>query len=416
MVETEGRHEMIFVGVDWAEAHNDVLVMDEGGSVLGRGRFATGAAGLAQLHALVGDHAEDPDQVIIGIEIDRGLLVDSLVGAGYQVYGVNPLAASRYRDRHTTSGAKSDAGDAKLLADLVRTDRHNHRPLAGDSDEAGAIRVLARAHQALVWTRQRQVNALRSALRDYYPAALAAFGTDLAHTDALAILSVAATPERARGLSRAKIAAALGRAGRQRNLDQRAIKIQTALRAEQPEGPAELAEAFGAATAARVAVLIALNGQIAELERALSEHFDRHPDAEILRSLPGLGVVLGARVLGEFGDDPTRFTDPRGRKAYAGTAPITKSSGRSLVVLARVARNRRLADACEWWAFCSLTTSPGARRYYDALRARGKTHSQATRQLANRWVGILHACLERREVYREDVAWRAPQEELHLAA
>ena len=161
-----------------------------------------------------------------------------------------------------------------------------------------------------------------------------------------------------------------------------------------------MADAFGAAAAARVAVLVSLNQQIAELERELGEHFDRHPDAEILRSLPGLGPVLGARVLGEFGDDPNRYADARGRKAYAGTAPITKASGRSLVVLARVARNRRLADACERWAFCSLNASPGARRYYDALRARGKTHSQATRQLANRWVGILHACLERRQTYR----------------
>ena len=180
---------MIFVGVDWAEAHNDVLVMDKDGVVLGRGRFSIGVAGLGQLHALVANHAEEPSEVILGIEIDRGLLVDSLVGAGYRVYAVNPLAASRYRDRHTTSGAKSDAGDAKLLADLVRTDRHNHRPVAGDTDEAGAIRVLARAHQGLIWTRQRQINALRSALRNYFPAALEAFGTELAQTDALAILS-----------------------------------------------------------------------------------------------------------------------------------------------------------------------------------------------------------------------------------
>jgi transposase len=120
--------------------------------------------------------------------------------------------------------------------------------------------------------------------------------------------------------------------------------------------------------------------------------------------------------LAKFGDDPTRFTDARGRKAYAGTAPITKASGRSLIVLARMARNRRLAATCERWAFCSLTASPGARRYYDALRARGKTHSQATRQLANRWVGILHACLERHEIYREDVAWPRRQEVLILAA
>jgi len=407
---------MIFVGVDWAEAHNDVLVMDEGGAVLGRGRFAIGVAGLAQLHALVADHAEEPDEVVVGIEIDRGLVVDSLVGAGYRVYGVNPLAASRYRDRHTTSGAKSDASDAKLLADLVRTDRHNHRPVAGDSDEASAIRVLARAHQGLVWMRQRQVNGLRSALRDYFPAALDAFGTDLASSDALAILAIAPTPTAARGLSRAKIAGALGRAGRTRNLERRAAEIQGALRAEQPEAADQVAEAFGAASAARVAVLVSLNEQIAGIERTLSEHFDRHPDTEILRSLAGLGSALGARVLGEFGDDPSRFADAKGRKAYAGTAPITKASGRSLIVLARVARNRRLADACERWAFCSLTASPGARRYYDALRGRGKTHSQATRQLANRWVGILHACLERREAYREEVAWPEREEALTLVA
>ena len=407
---------MIFVGVDWAEAHNDVLVMDAAGAVLGRRRMASGLSGLAQLHTLIADHAEDPSEVVVGIEVDRGLIVDSLVGAGYRVYGINPLAASRYRDRHATSGAKSDAGDAKLLADLVRTDAHNHRPLAGDSDEASAIRVLARAHQGLVWMRQRQVNGLRSALRDYFPGALSALGTDLASRDALAVLAIAPTPTRARALSRAKIAAALRRGGRGRNLERRAAEIQEALRAEQPQTADVVADAFGAAAGARVAVLVSLNQQIAELEAALGEHFDRHPDAEILRSLAGLGLVLGARVLGEFGDDPSRYGDARGRKAYAGTAPITKASGRRRVVLARVARNRRLADACERWAFCSLTSSPGARRYYDALRARGKTHSQATRQLANRWVGILHALLERREAYREEVAWPAREETLRLVA
>ena len=307
--------------------------------------------------------------------------------------------------------------DAKLLADLVRTDPHNHRPLAGDSDEASAIRVLARAHQGLVWMRQRQVNGLRSALRDYFPGALAAFGTDLASPDALAILAIAPTPGAGRALSRAKIAAALRRGGRQRNLERRAAEIQQALRAEQPADSGCGGRCLRRGRARRAwRCWCRSTPQIAALEDELAEHFDRHPDAEILRSLAGLGPVLGARVLGEFGDDPSRYADARGRKAYAGTAPITKASGRSRVVLARVARNRRLADACERWAFCSLTSSPGARRYYDALRARGKTHSQATRQLANRWVGILHACLERREAYREEVAWPSPRRSLRLAA
>ena len=173
------------------------------------------------MHELIAEHAEDPAQVVVGIETDRGLWVDALTAAGYQVFAVNPLAAARYRDRHHVSGAKSDASDAKLLADLVRTDRHNHRPIAGDSGQAEAIKVLARAHQNLIWARTRHTNGLRSALREYYPAALEAFD-DLADRDALAILGRAPTPADAGRLSLSKIRAALKTAGRQRNLDSRA--------------------------------------------------------------------------------------------------------------------------------------------------------------------------------------------------
>jgi Transposase/Transposase IS116/IS110/IS902 family len=396
---------LIFVGVDWAEAHHEVCVLDQAGAVLGHRRVPDGVAGLAQLHGLVADQASEPAEVVVGIELDRGLLISALVAAGYQVVAVNPLAASRYRERHGTSGAKSDRGDAKVLADLVRTDRHNHRPVAGDSDLAEAIRVLARAHQSAIWSRQRQLNSLRSALRAFYPAALAAFGTDLASSDALAVLALAPTPEQGRQLSRAKLAAALARGGRQRNLEQRAAHIQATLRAPQLATAPPISQAYGVVAHATVGLLASLNQQITALEEALGEGSDTHPDAKTIRSLPGLGMVLGARVLGEFGDDQTRFPTVKSRKNYAGSAPITKASGRSLVVLARHARNRRLADALEQWAFCSLTQSPGARRYYDQLRARNKTHRQALGQLANRWVGILHTCLERSVVYDEHLAW-----------
>ena len=396
---------MIFVGVDWAEAHHEVCVLDQAGAVLGRRRVAHGVAGVAQLHGLVADHASEPSEVVIGVELDRGLLVAALAAAGYQVVAVNPLAASRYRERHGTSGAKSDRGDAKMLADLVRTDRHNHRPLAGDSELAEAVRVLARAHQSAIWSRQRQLNSLRSALRAFYPAALDAFGTELATGEALAVLALAPTPELGRQLSRAKIAAALRRGGRQRNLQDRAAQIQAALGSPQLAAAQPISHAYGVVAGATVALLGGLNQQIATLEEALGEGFNTHPDAKTIRSLPGLGMVLGARVLGEFGDDQTRFPTAKSRKNYAGSAPITKASGRSLVVLARHARNRRLADALEQWAFCSLTRSPGARRYYDQLRARNKTHHQALRQLANRWVGILHTCLDRGVIYDEQLAW-----------
>ena len=175
---------MIFVGDDWAEDHHDVYLMDEAGERLVSRRLPEGLAGIRGLHELIAAHAEEPDHVVVGIETDRGLWVGALTAAGYQVYAVNPLAVARYRDRHHVSGAKSDAGDAKLLADLVRTDRHNHRPIAGDSADAEAIKVLARAHQSLIWSRTRHTNALRNALREYYPAALVAFD-DLADGDAL---------------------------------------------------------------------------------------------------------------------------------------------------------------------------------------------------------------------------------------
>jgi transposase len=404
---------VLFVGVDWAEDHHDVCVMVEGGEVLGKRRVADSVLGIGDLHGLVAEHAGDDEAVVIGIEIDRGLVVYSLLAAGYEVYAINPLAVARYRDRHATSGAKSDAGDAKVLADLVRTDRHNHRPIAGDSDLADGVKLLARAHQNAIWSRQRQLNALRSALREYYPGPLAAFGTDLASTDALAILAIAPTPELGRGLSRAKIASALRKGGRQRNIDRRAEEIQSALRAEQLGTPALIAKAHGIIARSAVALITSFNAQIAELEAALSAHFEQHPDAKVVLSLPGLGTVLGARVLGEFGDDRTRFSTPKCRKNYAGTSPVTKASGHSKVVLARFARNKRLGDACDQWAFCALTHSPGARHYYDQLRARGKTHRQALRQLANRLVGILHTCLERGVLYDELVAW---QRESQLAA
>lgn len=395
---------MIFVGIDWAEAHHDVCVLDEGGAVLAKGRVPEGVEGLARLHAMVADHAEDPGEVAVGIETDRGLLVGALVAAGYRVYAVNPFAVSRYRDRHATSGAKSDPGDAKVLADLVRTDRHNHRQVAGDSELAEAVKVLARAHQSLIWARQRQVNALRNTLREFYPSALRAL-PELGTVEACGILGVAPTPQRGRRLTVARIRRSLQAAGRTRNLDRRATQIRDALKAPELEASPVLSEAYGAVVGSLVAVIDGFIHQIDRLEAELAERFEGHPDAEILRSLPGLGLVLGARVLAEFGDDPTRYADAKARKCYAGSAPITRASGKRLVILARVARNKRLANACHLWAFSAVNSSPGARRYYDARRAAGKSHHQALRALANRLVGILHGCLRHRQPYREKLAW-----------
>jgi hypothetical protein len=401
---------VLFIGDDWAEDHHDVEIVNVAGDRLAARRLPEGVAGLAGLHALIAEHLEpdqDPDQVVIGIETDRGPWVQALLAAGYLVYAINPLQAARYRERHSVSGAKSDPGDAHVLAEVVRLDRAHHRPIAGDTAIAEHVKIVARAHQSMVWSRQRQTNSLRSMLREYYPGALAVFGDDLAGRDALAVLSLAPTPEQGARLGEHQIAAALRRAGRQRNITTRAADIVAGLRAQQLATRPGVVGAYAAAAQALVAVISELVRQTQVLAGEVEAGFGRHPDVEIYRSQPGLGQILGARVLAEFGDDPDRYTDARARKNYSGMAPVTRTSGKSRAVLARHARNRRLADALYQQAFAALSSSPGARGYYDTHRARGNTHHQALRALANRLVGILHGCLRHHTLYNETQAWAA---------
>jgi transposase len=244
---------------------------------------------------------------------------------------------------------------------------------------------------------------LRSTLREYFPAALQAF-PDLDAPDALELLARAPDPDRAARLSLAVITAALRRA-RRRNIEDRARELRSLLRAQELRQPPVLQDAYAAVVASEVAIIGALNVQIDRLGEVVGEHFGRHRDAEIYASLPGLGVILAARILGEFGDAPHRYADAKARKNYAGTAPITRASGTKKVVLARYARNRRLGDALQQWAFCSLRGSPGATAYHQQLRARKIGHQAALRQLANRLVGILHGRLKTHTAYDEHTAW-----------
>jgi transposase len=320
------------------------------------------------------------------------------------------MQVTRYRERHSTSGAKSDAADAHLLAEIVRLDRAHHRPVAGDSEVAEHVKVAARAHQTMIWSRVRQVNALRSLLREYYPAALVAFGADLASRDALAVLTAAPSPEQGRQLTQTRIETLLRRAGRQRNVAAVAATIRAALTSQQLSARPGVVPAYAASASALLAVLTTIVAQIEILAGQVEQGFGQHPDVEIYRSQPGLGTILGARVLAEFGDDPDRYPDAKSRKNYSGMSPITKASGTKRVVLARYARNRRLGDALLLQAYSALQSSPGARRFYDRQRARGATHYPALRALANRLVGVLHGCLRHHTLYDENRAWHTENE------
>lgn len=406
---------LLMIGDDWAEDHHDIEIEDDTGRRLSRARLPEGLDGIAKLHALVAEHApadwvdltpeQTADRVFVGIETDRGSWVVALRASGYHVYAINPMSSARYRDRYSTSGAKSDAGDAHVLAEIVRLDRAHHREIAGDTNLADAVKLLGRAHQNLIWERVRHVLRLRSALLDFFPVAVQAF-SDLAATDALILLSRAPDPARSARLTRSQVVSALA-AARRHHIQDKAGPLLTLLHTPGLRQPAAVEAAYAAIVLGQVKILTAINEQITAMQSVMAENFDRHPAAQIYRSQPGLGPVLAARVLGEFGDDPQRFANSRARKNYSGQSPITRASGKKSVVLARHATNRRLGVALHLQAYGSLNGSPGTRAYYDAIRARGTGHHAALRQVANRLVGILHGCLESGTLYDETVAWNS---------
>jgi hypothetical protein len=399
---------MLFVGDDWAEDHHDVEVQDQNGRVMRTARLPEGVDGMARFHELVAGFLPDdatPAQVLVCIETDRGPWVRALIAAGYQVFGVNPKQAARHRELVSLSGAKSDKGDAHALADMVRTRRHQLRQVAADSDLAEAVKVVARAHQTLIWERTRHMLRLRAALREYFPAALDAYQPlTLTGADTLELLAKAPTPDQAAKLTLTQISAALKRA-RRRGIADKAATTQRALRTAHLRQPDVVTAAYAATISATVAILQTLNAQIRAMEGQVEAHFGQHPDAEVYLSQPGIGVILGARVLAEFGDAPGRYADAKARKNYAGTAPITRQSGKSKTVHARIVHNNRLVDALHTQASAAILHDPAVRAYYDQLRARDIGHNAALRQIGNRLVGILHGCLKTTTVYDQTTAW-----------
>ena len=401
----------LYCGIDWASEHHDIAVVDDDGQVVARGRLGNDAAGFAQalrLLAEAGDSADHP--IPVGIETDRGLWVAALRQTGRLIYPINPLAASQYRARYALSGAKSDATDAVLLANIVRTDAAAHRPLPADTGLAQAIRVLARAQQDAVWARQQIGNQIRDLLKDFYPAALVAFAElpsgGLARADARTILA-APTPAEAANLTPARLRRLLVKAGRRRDLDRAVERLRAVFTDTYLHQPPVVENAMGIQLSALLRLFEAACTAADDLAQAASAHFEQHPDVKIITSFPGLGMLAGARVLAEIGDDRARFADGRGLKAFAGSAPITRASGKKTVVTHRHIKNRRLAAVGAIWAVASLRSSPGARRPFDR-RAAGDWNRQAQRHLFNKFLGQLQHCLQTSQPYNVHRAFPPP--------
>ncbi|MCX4564549.1 IS110 family transposase [Streptomyces phaeochromogenes] len=399
----------VFCGVDWAEGHHDIALVSIEGEQLARQRIGDDVSGLSQLVNLLAEHGDTGENPIpVAIETSRGLLVSCLRATGRPVFAINPLAVARYRDRHSVARKKSDAVDAAALANILRTDMAMHRPLPQDSELAQAIAVLARAQQDAVWDRNQAQNKLRFQLREFYPAILDAFANHkhgLSSNEARTILAAAPTPTQAAQLTRRQLRALLKHAGRVRGIDAEADRLHEVFHREYLHHLPLVEEALGQQTTALLRQLESACTNAENLEISCTDAFQQHPDAEIIVSFPGLGSLTGARVLAEIGDDRSRFSTAQGLKAYAGSAPVTRASGKSHFVMHRKVMNKRLAAVGYLWAFSSLRNSPGARAHYDRRREGGDRHVSAQRHLFNRFVGMLFHCLQHEEHYAESRAF-----------
>lgn len=401
----------VFCGIDWAEGHHDIALIDGEGRLVGKRRINESLDGVAELTAMLaatGDSAEEP--IPVAIETPRGLLVAVLRTTGRPIYPINPLAVARYRERTSVSGKKSDHVDAMALANILRTDRHLHRMLPEDSPLARSITVLARAYQDGVWRRTKLVQELRARMCEFYPGFLAAFAagsgsgrglstTQLASADARAVLAIAPSPAEGLSVSKARVETALRRGGRQRRITAVAASVLAALRVPQLRQDPVVEQAMRAEALALLGVLDAICASVDQLAAALAQAFAQHPDYEIITSFPGLADVSGAIVLAEVGDDRARFADDRALQAFAGSAPVTRASGKSRTVTRRRTKNNRLAGIGYSWAFTAAARPSPTRGHYLRRREHGDGHPAALRHLFNRMLGQLHHCLATGQSY-----------------
>lgn len=404
----------ITCGVDWTEDHHDVVVMDDLGMVLEGRRIDAGVDGYADLLAPIADHGVPRHARRSPWRRTRtswcspcGLRASPSTRSTQELSPATANATIRLGRSPTTA-------TPPVLAEILRTDRHQHRPLPATSDHALTIKALARQHQEAIWALHQTTSRLRSMLLEFYPQALKAF-PNLNHKAALTILAAVPTPTAAQRMTSRRVVALLHRCGR-RNDQDLVARILTELKAPALRQPPSVEEAMGLAAKALIDILTQMHAAVASLNDALAEQFSQHALAPVLTSAPGLGTVLAARILAEVGDDPDRFKTPASLRVFAGTAPVTRASGRSSYVKARKVRSKRLGDACHWWAFSTLTKSPGARAHYDHRRTIGDTHNAALRNLANKLLGRLWWCIQNQLPWEESAAWLTASSSSQAAA
>jgi transposase len=379
---------MWYAGLDWADNHHDVIVIDEATRQVASMRVAHTKEGLEELISMLKSIAGSSfkEQIACIVETNRGLLITALLEAGFSVYPVNPKAIDR---RRGASGAKTDRIDAYLLAKLGRSELADLRQLKPDSPKIAELKALTRDQDALVHLQTSLVNQLIACLKGYYPAALKLFSS-LHQRSALLFLQTFPTPQAAQAASEQQIIQVLKQAHHP-TAKKVAPKIYETL-----HQPQLTADAITVSTKARlmlvlVGQLLPLTEQIAAYDKDIETLFLTQKDHEIFESLPRAGKRLAPRLLAELGDDPTRYQDARSLQALAGTAPVLYQSGNYRKAHRRSACLKPLRTALYLFAWQSTRSEPWALDYYQRKRKAGKSHSVAVRALSNVWVRILYA-------------------------
>src|SRR5579859_8052730 len=385
---------MWFAGIDWADRHHDLVVIDDAGRKVAQLHVEHSPEGLAKLVSFLREIAP-LDQIACILETTHGLLITALLEAGAVLYPVNPKTVDRKRK---ASGAKTDLIDAYLLAKHGRSEFADLRRLEPDSPQIAELKALTRDQDALIQGQTRLVNQLTACLKAYYPAALQLF-SKLQQRSALVFLQVYSTPEAAQAASLAEIEATLKKGGHTA-AGKVAPKIHATLHQPHLQADQVTTRTKARLTLALVEQLLPLVKQIAEYDKAITDLFLTHADSQIFESLPGAGCRLAPRLLAEWGEDRSRYAETRSIQALAGTCPVPWKSGEYATVHMRFACLKPLRNALYQFAWQSTRYEPWAQAYYQRKRAEGKSHSMAVRALANVWVRVIFALWNKREAYQ----------------
>ena len=387
---------LFFVGIDWAATDHAVCVLDRDGRKTAAFTIDHTAAGFERLAARL-DKLGPAEQVPVAIERPDGRLVDALLEAGHPVLPVKPTAIKTWREAEVLSGAKSDPGDAHVIADYLRVRIHRLRPAAPLSGPTKALRTVVRARGDLVDARVAATNQLAALLDTHWPGAKAVFA-DIESAIALAFLTQYPTAASAARLTEKRLAAFCAKQGYS---GRKPAAVLLARLRSAPAGTLDpvVSEGTRDAVLAQIGVLTALNTAIKNLDRSIAEKMGTHPDGEIFRSFPRSGTVNAAQILAEWGDARAAFDHPDAIAALAGITPVTKASGKQRGVSFRWACNKRLRVAITTFAANSRFSSPWAAGIYDRARATGKDHPHATRILARAWVRVMWRCWQNHTTY-----------------